>query len=62
MAAAEKGRTDVVVLLLARNADCNPEKQEGQAALDLACKHRYKDVVKLLRAHGAPETGKCPVQ
>lgn len=53
--AADKGYADVVELLLDKGADVNAKcgTGSGSTALQLADLNRYKDVVKLLREHGA---------
>jgi ankyrin repeat protein len=53
MAAAEKGRSDVVKQLLDHRADVNVKGREGLTALMLAGGNDHPDVVKLLLDHKA---------
>ena len=53
MGAAELGRFEVVKLLLKRGADINPRDRSGMTALTLSQEKGHKEIVKLLKAHGA---------
>ncbi len=60
-ASNEEGRTplhdlrDVAELLLANGAAVNAEDEDGNIALDSAAEDGYKDIVELLKKHGAKE-------
>jgi len=51
--AAENGREEVAEFLLAHGADVNARKLFGDTPLDVAAKKEQKDMVRLLRKHGA---------
>jgi ankyrin repeat protein len=51
--AVAAGRKDLVALLLANKADVNATTIDGMTPLQMASGH--KDLVKLLRQHGAHE-------
>jgi ankyrin repeat protein len=53
MAAAQRGRADIVKLLLDRKADPNAAGRDGGTALMLAAENNQPEIVKLLLARGA---------
>jgi len=53
MGASNAGDKEVVQLLLAKGAEVNARKKDGKTALILAVEDDHKDIVDLLRAHGA---------
>ena len=53
--AARGGHVDAVKVLLAKGVDINHKSEEGRSAMDLAKEKRRKEVVELLRKHGAKE-------
>jgi uncharacterized protein len=57
MAAAERGRPDIVKLLLDHKADPNVAGRDGGTALMLAAENNQPDIVKLLLGRGASLIG-----
>ena len=55
MSAAANGRTEAVKLLLKKGADVNIKDGRGFTALTYAKIWKRKDVIDLLRAHGATD-------
>jgi ankyrin repeat protein len=53
--ASDMGDKEVVKLLLAKAADANVKNNKGETPLSLAVRHRYTDIVQLLRQHGGHE-------
>ena len=53
MNAIRGGQNEVVELLLKEGADVNAESKTGQTALKLAADSLRKDVIEVLREHGA---------
>jgi len=53
--AAEKGRKEVVEVLIAKGADVNAKDSDGSRPLRLGTKEGKKDVAELLRKHGGRE-------
>jgi ankyrin repeat protein len=50
--AAVYGHTEVVELLIAKNADINAKDEDGRTALDWAVSGGKKEIADLLRKHG----------
>jgi ankyrin repeat protein len=44
---------DVVVSLIEKGADINAKNKDGETPLDLALRQGHKEIVELLRKHGA---------
>ena len=53
--AASVGHKDVVELLIAKDADVNAKNRKGKTPLSLANEKGHKEIVELLRTHGAKE-------
>ena len=51
--ACHSGRTEVVAMLLANHAEVNARDNLGWTPLDWAEANHHKDMVELLRQHGA---------
>jgi ankyrin repeat protein len=54
--ASLQGHTDVVRMLLERNADAQAQNEHGSTPLDLALQGRHAKVVGILREHGVDPT------
>jgi ankyrin repeat protein len=48
-----RGKKEMVGLLLAKKADVNTKDSEGETALDEAEEQGNKEIIELLRQHGA---------
>lgn len=55
MNAARWGHNENVAILLAEGADINAKTKSGETALEFAEYSHHKDVVELLKIHGAEE-------
>jgi uncharacterized protein len=55
MKAAWQGNLEAVKFLLDKGADVNVQTQDGRTAMKLAQERGYKEIVELLKAHGAKE-------
>lgn len=53
--AVEIGRQDLVELLIARGVNTNVKNGKDQTPLDIAVRRDHKDIIELLRKHGAKE-------
>ena len=53
--AARAGRKDVVELLIKKGADVNAKNKDGQTPIDVVGTRNRKEIIDLLRKHGAKE-------
>ena len=56
--ACKKGYTDIIEMLLAKDADINIRNNSGKTPLDMARKYNHEDIVELLQSRGATSGGK----
>ena len=50
--AAVRGHKEVVELLIAKGADVNAKRNDGETPLDLAIGRKHPETASLLRKHG----------